>query len=206
MIAIVDYGLGNVFSLSSSLDYLGIENKITADAEEWKNADQIILPGVGAFSDAMDKLNELGAVDTLRELAGTGKPFLGICLGMQLLFEKSYEYGEHVGLGLIPGEVISLEEALKAEGITDLKVPHMGWNALRIRQEVPLLKYTEEGEHMYYVHSFFASGCDEYTAAGSEYGVWVPGTVVNGNVMGCQFHPEKSGEKGLKILRAFSEM
>jgi len=204
-IAIVDYGVGNLFSLSSSLRYLGLESTVTGDAGEISRADRVILPGVGAFGDAMDKLRSTGLIPTLDAVAAGGTPLLGICLGMQLLFEKSYEYGEHPGLGYIPGSVVSLSRSLAERGLK-LKVPHMGWNSLRLRLSHPLLKNTPDGAYVYFVHSFYA-GCNRaYIAADSSYGVDVPAVTVRENVCGCQFHPEKSGGVGLDILRAFAEM
>ena len=206
MIAIVDYGVGNLFSLSSSLDYLGLENTVTADAETLEAADRIILPGVGAFGDAMDKLNRTGLADPIRTLVRQGKPLLGICLGMQLLFESSEEYGTHRGLGLIPGTIVSLKDALTASGLS-YKVPHIGWNSLQLTQpDNPLMKYTKQQDFVYYVHSFYATGCEKDTVAVSEYGVSVTGAVNCGSVYGTQFHPEKSGAAGLRILRAFAEL
>ncbi|MBR4429217.1 MAG: imidazole glycerol phosphate synthase subunit HisH [Clostridia bacterium] len=206
MIAIIDYGLGNVFSLSSSLRYLGMECEITRDPQRISAADRIILPGVGAYGDAMAKLNETGLIPILQEQAAQGKPFMGICLGMQLLFEVGYEYGVHRGLGLLPGNIRPLADALSAAGST-LKVPHMGWNALDIcRPDYPLLKNTIDGEHVYFVHSYYATECDAVTLATAEYGLPVTAAVGRDNVCGCQFHPEKSGEVGLKILRAFDQM
>lgn len=203
MIAIIDYGVGNLFSLSSSLRYLGLENKLTGDAEEVRRADRIILPGVGAFADAAEKLRKTGLDKIVKEQAGFGKPLLGICLGMQLLFEKSYEYGEHSGLGLIPGKVCPLEEDLTQP----LKVPHIGWNSLHFADcGHPLLKYNKEGDYVYYVHSYYAKNCRESVLAWSEYEVEVPGLVGSENVFGSQFHPEKSGQAGLNLLRAFSEI
>ena len=202
MIAIVDYGVGNLFSLCASLRKIGADAIVTRDLGELQNADKIILPGVGAFGDAMDKLLETGLVPHLLALAKAGKPFLGICLGMQLLFERSFEFGEKQGLGLIKGSVCDLS----ADIPQSLKVPHMGWNALDIRNpSEPLLKYVKQGECVYYVHSFYAKDCEESIMAGSEYHVFVPGVVRCGNVCGTQFHPEKSGETGLNILRAFAE-
>ena len=201
MTAIIDYGVGNLFSLTSSLRHIGAENVVTGDAAALEAAQRIILPGVGAFGDAMEKLEATGLVPVLRRQAARGMPLLGICLGMQLLFEKSYEYGEHAGLGLLPGRVCPLAEDLAGTG---LKVPHIGWNPLQIhRPDTPILQNTREGECVYYVHSYYVKGCGEALAASSEYGVTVPGTVALGNVYGCQFHPEKSGETGLGILRAF---
>ena len=206
MIAIIDYGLGNVFSLSSSLRYLGLECRITRDPQEIAAADRIILPGVGAYGDAMAKLNETGLIPLLKEQAARGKPFMGICLGMQLLFEKGYEYGEHQGLGLLPGSIRPLAEALDAAG-SQLKVPHMGWNALDLMPtDHPLLKNTISGEYVYFVHSYYATECDEVTLATAEYGLPVTAAAGRENVCGCQFHPEKSGAVGLKILRAFAQM
>ena len=206
MIAVIDYGVGNLFSLSSSLAYLGLENKVTRSARELDEASHIILPGVGAFGDAMEKLASTGLVPELERQAENGKPLLGICLGMQLLFEKSYEYGEHAGLGLLPGSVCPLEPDLAAAGFS-YKVPHIGWNSLHlVRPENPLMANTREGDFVYFVHSFYAKGCGDALVAGAEYGVTVPGAVARGNVYGCQFHPEKSGEAGLRIPRAFAAL
>ena len=203
MIAIIDYGVGNLFSLASSLKSLGLETEVTRDAAAIRAADHIILPGVGAFADAMAKLEATGLVPVIKQEV-EHKPLLGICLGMQLLFEKSYEYGEHTGLGLIPGEVCPLADDLKDPS---LKVPHIGWNSLHlVRPENPLMANTREGDFVYFVHSFYAKGCGEALVAGAEYGVTVPGAVARGNVYGCQFHPEKSGEAGLRILRAFAAL
>lgn len=202
MIAIVDYGVGNLFSLSSSLKYVGADAVITGDKEELTKADKIILPGVGAFGDAIAKLKENGLDIVIKELAASGKPLMGICLGMQLLFDKSYEYGEHEGLGLIKGEVVPFEGKIDES----LKIPHMGWNALKIRKDCAILRDIEEGDHVYFVHSFYAVNCEESTAAVCEYDVDVTAVVSRDNVYGCQFHPEKSGETGLKILKAFAEM
>ena len=202
MIAVIDYGVGNLFSLCASLKKIGADAIVTRDLDELKEADKIILPGVGAFGDAMDKLLETGLVPHLLRMAKEGKPFMGICLGMQLLFERSFEFGEKQGLGLIKGSVCDLS----ADIPKNLKVPHMGWNALDIRNpSEPLLKYVKQGECVYYVHSFYAKDCEESIMAGSEYHVFVPGVVRCGNVCGTQFHPEKSGETCLTILRAFAE-
>ena len=204
--AIVDYGVGNLFSIASSLKYLEIESIVTKDAEVLRNASHIILPGVGAFGDAMEKLKSTGLVPVLNELVKEGKPIMGICLGMQMLFEKSYEYGEHEGLGWITGTVRPLEEAFEAEGI-DLKIPHMGWNSLTFAKTgSPALKYTQEGDFVYFVHSYYAADCDDALAAWADYGVKIPAVVAKDNVFGCQFHPEKCGNIGLNILRAFSEV
>ena len=202
MIAIIDYGCGNLFSLSSSLESLGIDCKITSDKAEIEAADKIILPGVGAFADAAKKLKDSGLGQLVCDLAATGKPILGICLGMQMLFEKSFEYGAHMGLGLIKGYVGPLEGQISKE----LKIPHMGWNKLNFAKADPIFKYIEPGDYMYFVHSFYARNCVENTLAFAEYGVAVPAIVKNGNVYGMQFHPEKSGAKGLALLNAFSEI
>ena len=200
MIAIVDYGVGNLFSLSSSLRALGLETEVTRSEERLRAADRIIFPGVGAFGDARAKLEDTGLVPVLREEAQR-KPLMGICLGMQLLFDKGYEYGEHDGLGLIPGRVVDLREDLQDK---TLKVPHMGWNSLKIVKDDPLFKYFKDGEYVYYVHSFYARDCVLGT---SEYGgVAVTGAARRGSVWGVQFHPEKSGEAGLRLLKAFAEL
>lgn len=201
MTAIVDYGVGNLFSLRSSLRSLGVEAEVTREAERLRAAERIILPGVGAFGDARAKLDETGLVPVLLEEAER-KPLLGICLGMQLLFDRSFEYGEHPGLGLIPGEVAFLGEDLEDKA---LKVPHMGWNSLEIVKDDPLFRHFRDGEYVYYVHSFYARNCGESTLGISRYGnVAVTGAVRRGNVWGAQFHPEKSGEAGLRLLRAFA--
>ena len=206
MTAIIDYGVGNLFSLASSLRFIGAECAVTRDADEVRRADRIILPGVGAFGDAAEKLAATGLVPVLKERAAAGVPLLGICLGMQLLFEKSYEYGEHEGLGFIRGSVCPLEPDLEAAE-KSLKVPHIGWNTLHLVQpDSPLMRNTREGQHVYFVHSFYAKDCDDALVATAEYGVTVPATVANGNVYGCQFHPEKSGKAGLDILRAFQSL
>ena len=203
MIAIVDYGVGNLFSLSSSLKALGLETEVTRDAEKLRAADRIILPGVGAFGDARAKLDDTGLVPALLKEAER-KPFLGICLGMQLLFDRSFEYGEHAGLGLVPGQVVDLHDDLEDK---TLKVPHMGWNSLQIVKDDPLFKYFKDGEHVYYVHSFYARDCAATTLGTSRYGnVAVTGAVRCGNVWGTQFHPEKSGDAGLRLLKAFAEL
>jgi glutamine amidotransferase len=200
MIAIVDYGVGNLFSLSGSLAHIGAKTIITNKPEEIDAAQRVILPGVGAFGDAMDKLNEHSLVPVLNRQVERGKPFLGICLGMQLLFKKSYEYGEHRGLGYLKGCVCPLTPDIP-EG---MKVPHMGWNSLRfIRPDDALLKNTREGDYVYYVHSFYVKDCEDSLVAGSDYGTFVPGIVHSTNVYGTQFHPEKSGAVGLGLLSAF---
>ncbi len=203
MIAIVDYGVGNLFSLSSSLKALGLETEITRDADKLRAADRIILPGVGAFGDARAKLDATGLVPVIQAEAAR-KPLLGICLGMQLLFDRGFEYGEHPGLGLVPGQVVDLHGALEDK---TLKVPHMGWNSLQIVKDDPLFRYVRDGEYVYYVHSFYAADCLPSTLATSRYGnVDVTGVVRDGNVWGTQFHPEKSGDTGLRLLRAFAEL
>ena len=206
MIAIIDYGVGNLFSLTASLKYLDADAIVTNKAEDIEKADRIILPGVGAFEDAIAKLKATGLVDTIIEQTKKGKPLLGICLGMQLLFEESHEYGVHKGLGLVKGTIASIDEDLEAAGIEGLKVPHIGWNALSFTANEPLFKYIKEGDYVYYVHSFYGKDCDESTIASSEYGIKITGAVRNGKVYGTQFHPEKSGEVGLNILRAFLEV
>ena len=200
MIAIVDYGVGNLFSLKASLKALGIAATVTGDRDKIAAADKIILPGVGAFGDAKRNLDERGLTDFVISEARSGKPLLGICLGMQLLSDVSYEYGEHAGLGLIPGKVQPLAEVVKG-----LKVPAMGWNALKFVKDCQILKYNSDGDYVYYVHSYYVPK-GEYTAAYSEYGVNVSGVTWNENVFGVQFHPEKSGAVGLKILKAFEEL
>ncbi len=202
MIAIINYGVGNLYSLQCSLAYLGLPSQITSDAAEIERADQVILPGVGAFGDAAEKLAALGLDRAVQTAAAAGKPLLGICLGMQLLFETGLEYGVHKGLGLLPGVVSPMEPDLPSP----LRLPQIGWNALRIRKETPLLRYVSEGEFVYYVHSYYAKTGPAYILADSEYGVQVPGVVGRGNVFGCQFHPEKSGDVGLRILKAFAEL
>ncbi len=202
MIAIIDYGVGNLFSLTSSLKKIGADVVVTSDIDEIKRADKIILPGVGAFSDAAEKLRNSGLDSVLIEEAKNGKNIMGICLGMQMLFEKSYEYGEHKGLGLLKGNVISMQGKIPAE----LKIPHIGWNALIMKKQSPLFKYINEGDCVYFVHSYYAADCEDSVIAVSEYGIEVTAAVEKDNVMGCQFHPEKSGEVGFKILKAFCEM
>ena len=202
MIAIIDYGVGNLYSISHSLSSLGLENAVTRDERTILNAEKLILPGVGAFGDARQKLKDTGMDALVIRKALSGTPLLGICLGMQLLFQKSHEYGEHEGLGLIPGEVCPLKSDIPGS----LKVPHIGWNNLKFVGESPLLKYVREGDSVYYVHSFYAKGAGDAVKAVSEYGVDVPGLVQKDNVYGAQFHPEKSGPVGLSILKAFGEV
>ena len=201
MIAVVDYGVGNLFSLCSSLRAIGADAVVTNEKQVLRGADKIILPGVGAFADAARKLREPGLDALLLEEAAKGKEILGICLGMQLLFESSEEYGEHRGLGLLNGRVVSMAGRLPAE----LKIPHIGWNALRFRRGHKLLRHIREGDCVYFVQSFSAEGCDDSLIATAEYGREITAIVGRENVMGCQFHPEKSGAVGLSILRAFCE-
>ncbi len=201
MIAIIDYGVGNLFSLQSSLQCIGADTIVTSDVDKIRAADKIILPGVGAFADAAEKLRALGLDTLLKEEAARGKPLLGICLGMQMLFERSYEYGEHQGLGLLKGDVIPMEGYVPK----DLKIPHIGWNALTFTKESPLFRYINEGDCVYFVHSYFATNSEESVIATAEYGKALTAAVAYKNVMGCQFHPEKSGNVGLNILRAFCE-
>ena len=202
MIAIIDYGVGNLFSLRSSFAAIGQDAVVTSDIEEIRRADRLILPGVGAFRDAAEKLRASGMDKAVKEETAKGKPLLGVCLGMQMLFERSYEYGVHEGLGLLKGEIRPIEERIPA----GLKIPQMGWNALKIVKESPLLKYTREGEYVYFVHSYSAVNCEESLLAVTEYGADLTACVGKGNVFGCQFHPEKSSDVGLRILKAFCEI
>ena len=204
MIAIVDYGVGNLFSLRSSLQFLHADVTVSGDAAVLRSADKILLPGVGAFRDAIDKLRATGLDQVVVEEARAGKPLLGICLGMQLLLERSFEYGEHRGLGLIPGDVVSMEPVVPS----GFKVPHIGWNALHFpagRPRSPIFRDVQEGDHVYFVHSYYADHCPAVTAT-TEYGAELTAAVGCGNVFGCQFHPEKSGPVGLSILRAFCNL
>ena len=202
MIAIVDYGVGNLFSLVSSFRAIGKEAIPTSDPDVIRAADRIILPGVGAFGDAAEKLRRSGLDRTVKEEAAKGKPLMGICLGMQLLFEYGFEYGEHQGLGLIKGSVRPIADVIPK----DYKIPHIGWNALHMTRPSPLLSRIKEGDCVYFVHSYYATECDGAVIATAEYGAPLTAAVASGNVMGCQFHPEKSGDVGLDILRAFCEM
>ena len=207
MIAIIDYGVGNLFSLQSSLKYIGQEAVVTADPTLIEAADRIILPGVGAFGDAAQKLRESGMAELVIKQAGAGKPLMGICLGMQLLFEKSYEYGEHEGLGLIKGSIVPIKGAVP----DSYKIPHIGWNALEFtgraaEGQEPLFKYIKEGDHVYFVHSYYGADCEASTIARTDYGAPITAAVSGGKVYGCQFHPEKSGSVGLSILKAFCEI
>ncbi|MBR4451989.1 MAG: imidazole glycerol phosphate synthase subunit HisH [Clostridia bacterium] len=202
MIAIIDYGVGNLFSLKSSFSMIGAEAEVTDDSEKLQSADKIILPGVGAFSDAAEKLRESGMSELVKKLAGEGKPLLGICLGMQLLLDKSFEYGEYEGLGLISGNVRPIADVIPA----GLKIPQIGWNALEFRKDSQLFRYIKNGDYVYFVHSYYAADCDDAVSAVTDYGAPLTASVEKGNVFGCQFHPEKSGEVGLNILRAFCEV
>lgn len=202
MIAIIDYGVGNLFSLKSSFAAIGAEVIVTADKEEIKKADSIILPGVGAFEDAAEKLRQTGLVEVIKEEVSRGKPLMGICLGMQMLFEKSFEYGEHDGLGLLKGNVRPISDVIPS----DLKIPHIGWNSLIFKDNNPLFKYIKDGDHVYFVHSYYAADCASTVIATAEYGAELTAAVADKNIFGCQFHPEKSGAVGLNILKAFAEM
>ncbi|MBR2944188.1 MAG: imidazole glycerol phosphate synthase subunit HisH [Clostridia bacterium] len=202
MIAIIDYGIGNLFSVVSSFKYIGADAIVTSDPEKIKECDRILLPGVGAFEDAAKKLRETGLDKVIIKEAKAGKPILGICLGMQMLFEKSYEYGEHNGLGLLKGRVIGMQGVIDEK----LQIPHIGYNDLIFKKNHPLLKYINEGDFVYFVHSYYAVDCDDSLVAYAEYDKDITAIVAKDNVMGCQFHPEKSGEVGLNILRAFCEM
>ena len=197
MVGIIDYGVGNLFSLQSSFKAIGEEAFVSGDAAELMKADRLVLPGVGAFEDAANKLRASGLDGFVRQQAAAGKPLLGICLGMQMLFEKSYEYGEHEGLGLLKGQVVPMAGKIKPE----LKIPHMGWNALEVKQGRLLADV--DGQYVYFVHSFFSEGCEESLSAVTEYDIPITAAVEQGNIFGCQFHPEKSGNIGLSILRKF---
>ncbi len=203
MIAIIDYGVGNLFSLNSSFRAIGAEVTVTSDPAQIAAADRILLPGVGAFADAAKKLRDSGLDRVIMKETANGKPLLGICLGMQMLFEKSYEYGEHEGLGLIPGAIRPISDVIP----NDLKIPHIGWNPLHMKGEKdPLFSHIQEGDCVYFVHSFYAAHCEDYVIATAEYGAELTAAVRNKNVWGTQFHPEKSGKVGLAILKAFCEM
>ena len=203
MIAIIDYGVGNLFSVKSSFAAIGAEAVVTSDPDVIRKADRILLPGVGAYEDAARKLRDSGMADLVKEQAAAGKPIMGICLGMQLLFDKSYEYGEHQGLGLIPGAVKPIADVVP----TGYKVPHIGWNALHfVGEKSKLFKYLKEGDCVYFVHSYYAADCGDAVTATAEYGADLTASVAKDNVYGCQFHPEKSGAVGLSILKAFCEL
>ncbi len=201
MITIIDYGVGNLFSLKSSFAALGAEVQVTSDPEAILKATKIILPGVGAFEDASNKLHKTGLDEVLKKCAEKGTPIMGICLGMQMLFDKSYENGCFNGLGLIKGEVRAIKEVIPE----DLKIPQIGWNALDIKKESPIFKYIKNGDYVYFVHSYYATNCDESVIATTNYGAPLTAAVQYKNVYGCQFHPEKSGDVGLRILKAFIE-
>lgn len=198
MIAIIDYGVGNLFSLRQSLRKIGAESIVTSDVKQIEKADRFILPGVGAFGDAVEKLRQAGLESAIKEQCKIGKPLLGICLGMQLLFERSSEYGEHCGLGLIKGEVVPLKDY-----VSGLKIPHMGWNSLNILDDNQLFKNIKQGDYVYFVHSYFAK-CKGSLSATADYGIPITAAVKKDNIFGVQFHPEKSGETGLEILRSFN--
>ena len=203
MVAIIDYGVGNLFSLSSSFHAIGQEAVVTSDVATIEAAERIILPGVGAFADAMEKLRRSGLDRVLIEQARQGKPIMGICLGMQMLFDKSFEYGEHAGLGFIRGTIQPIADVIDPA----LKIPHIGWNALHfVKKDCPLFRYIREGDYVYFVHSFYAAHCEAALVATAEYSVDLTAAVQQENVYGCQFHPEKSGDIGLKILKAFCEL
>lgn len=203
MIAIVDYGVGNLFSLVSSFKAIGVDAIATGEKKVIESADKIILPGVGAFGDASNKLFNSGLAEIVIDQANKGKPVLGICLGMQLLLQKSFEYGEHKGLGLIEGEIRPISDVIPK----DYKIPHIGWNALNFKGEKsPIFKYLKDGDFVYFVHSFYGANCDKNVIATAEYGASLTAAVQQKNVYGCQFHPEKSGDVGLKILKAFCEL
>lgn len=202
MISIIDYGVGNLFSLRSSLRAIGIDADYTGNPAEIRKADKLILPGVGAFRDAREALRSTGLDRVVQEEAGKGKPLMGICLGMQMLFDRSYEYGEYEGLGLIPGEIVPMEGRIPK----DLPIPHIGWNELMLKQPSPMMKNTANGDYVYFVHSYYAETPAEYVIATTDYGVEMTAAVQKDNVYGCQFHPEKSSEVGLSILKAFCEL
>jgi len=202
MIAIIDYGVGNLFSLVSSFKAVGAHTVVTGDPEVIKKADKLVLPGVGAFGDAAKKLFSSGLVDVIKQEAASGKPLMGVCLGMQLLFDKSYEYGCHNGLGLIKGEVVPMNGEIPE----NLKVPHIGWNGLHFKNENPIFKYINDGDCVYFVHSYYVRTEENNLTATTDYGKEITAAVRKGNIYGCQFHPEKSGNVGLNILKAFCEM
>lgn len=201
MIAIIDYGVGNLFSLKSSFAKVGEQTVVTSDKDVIRRADKIILPGVGAFEDAIGKLRASGLDEVVISEAMAGKKLMGICLGMQLLFDKSYEYGEHEGLGLLRGSVVGMKGRIDSS----LMIPHIGWNSLKIKKAHPLFKYINDGDFVYFVHSYYATGCEESLIGSTEYGEELTASVALGNVAGMQFHPEKSGDVGLSILKAFCE-
>lgn len=199
MITIIDYGAGNLFSVQNALNFLGVENNISSKVEDIVSADKLILPGVGAFPDAMKMLDEAGLTEVIKEQAKK-KPLMGICLGMQMLFDKSYEFGETEGLGLIPGTVELMHP------VNDLVIPHIGWNSLEKNEPCKLLESVNDGDYVYFVHSYAAVTDSKNVAAYCDYGMKVPALVMSGNVYGCQFHPEKSGKTGLRILKTFASL
>lgn len=201
MISIVDYGVGNLFSLTSSFAAIGQDVRISGDPDTILSSEKIILPGVGAFCDAAKKLRETGMDSVVKEAAEKGTPLLGICLGMQLLFEKSYENGEYEGLGLLKGSICPISECIPS----DLKVPQIGWNSLEFTRDSKLFCRISNGDFVYFVHSYYAAGCEDSVIAVTDYGAKLTAAVAKDNVYGCQFHPEKSGDTGLNILRAFCE-
>ena len=202
MIAIVDYGVGNLYSLERSFHAIGADVTVSADTKVLESADKLLLPGVGAFGDAAQKLRSSGLGEVVTQQAKSGKPLLGICLGMQLLFDMGYEYGEHPGLGLISGQMCPIADVIPG----DLKIPHMGWNALDFTRESKLFSHIKDGDYVYFVHSYYAAGCEAATIATAQYGAALTAAVEKENVFGCQFHPEKSGKVGLEILKAFCGM
>ena len=202
MIAIIDYGVGNLFSLVCSFKNIGVETVVTDDPEVIRAADKLILPGVGAFGDARRKLAETGMDAVILDEAKKGKPIMGICLGMQLLFEKGYEYGTHDGLGLLKGEVVPMEGVVPE----DYKIPHIGWNGLIFKNQNPLFRYIKDGDFVYFVHSYYAKNCQDSLLATAEYGSELTAAVAKDNIYGCQFHPEKGGSVGLNILRGFADL
>lgn len=202
MLVVIEYGVGNLFSLTSSLKHIGIDAVTSSDPEIIRSADKLILPGVGAFRDAKAALEKSGLDIVVKEEAAKGKPIMGICLGMQMLFERSFEYGEYEGLGLIPGDIVPIADYIP----DNLKIPQIGWNSLDIRKDTPLFKYIEDGDFVYFVHSYFAKTSEDYIIAETEYGAPLTAACQNGNVYGCQFHPEKSERVGLAILKAFDEL
>ncbi len=202
MVGIIDYGVGNLFSLRSSFEAVGEQVVVSSEADRLRQMDKLVLPGVGAFEDAANKLRSSGLDQVVCEAAQAGKPLLGICLGMQLLFEKSFEYGEHRGLGLLKGQVVAMDGMLPLS----LKIPHIGWNALHKTKDSKLLSRVQEGDFVYFVHSYHAVDCEPSLAATTEYGIPLTAAVEQGNIFGCQFHPEKSGGVGLSILKAFCDL
>jgi len=204
MIAIIDYGVGNLYSLRCSFRYIGEDAVVTGDPGVIRSCERIVLPGVGAFGDAARKLRESGLAEIVQSEAANGKPLLGVCLGMQLLFERSYEFGVHEGLGLIKGNIVPIADVIPP----GLKIPQIGWNALHFpadREKCAIFEHVQQNEHVYFVHSFYAADCEPYIAATTEYGAELTAAASCGNVFGTQFHPEKSGNVGLNILRAFSK-